>query len=197
MSTTIQQQPIMVYTEMTPNPETLKFVTNKVLCPQESLDFPNEKEAQNAPLAAELFTFPFVKGVFIANNFVTITKDAGTEWQEIMPSLRDFIKEFVASGQPVVEEAYLQKVRAANQADESDTDDETKIKQLLDKYVKPAVSMDGGAIIFESYEDGIVKLKMQGACSGCPSSMVTLKAGIEGLLKRMMPEIQGVEATEV
>lgn len=190
------QAPIMVYTEATPNPETLKFVTNTVLLQQDSLDFPDEEKAQRSPFAAELFTFPFVRGVFIANNFVTITKTEDTDWHEVMPSLRDFIREYVGNGKTIVEEAYLKALQAKRQQAEADTDDETKIKQLLDKYVRPAVEMDGGAIIFDSYEDGIVKLQMQGACSGCPSSMVTLKAGIEGLLKRMMPEIQGVEATE-
>lgn len=190
------QAPIMVYTEATPNPETLKFVTNKVLLPHESVDFPDEQAAQRSPMAAELFTFPFVKGVFIANNFVTITKSPDTDWHEVMPSLRDFIREYSASNKTIVDETYLKELQEMRQADHADTDDETKIKQLLDKYVRPAVEMDGGAIIFDSYEDGIVKLQMQGSCSGCPSSMVTLKAGIEGLLKRMMPEIQGVEAIE-
>ena len=196
MSQTTAKAGILVYTEATPNPENLKFVTNKVLLPHESVDFPDETAAQQSPMAAELFTFPFVRGVFIANNFVTITKTPETNWHEVMPSLRDFVRNYAASGKAVVEEAYLNSLREKRRQEHADTDDETKIKQLLDKYVRPAVEMDGGAIIFDSYEDGIVKLQMQGSCSGCPSSTVTLKAGIEGLLKRMMPEIQGVEAIE-
>jgi Fe-S cluster biogenesis protein NfuA len=193
--TTQAQNAILVYTEATPNPETLKFVTNKVLLPSDNLDFPDEEAAQNSPLAAELFAFPFVQGVFIADNFVTITKTQDVMWQGIIPSLRDFIKEYVSDEKPIVDDQWYREKKKAEGRDDS-TGDEAKIKEVLEKYVKPAVQMDGGAIVFKSYEDGIVKLDLKGACSGCPSSMVTLKAGIEGLLKRMVPEVKSVEATE-
>ena len=171
MSTTTKT-PVMIYTEATPNPETLKFVANKLLVPNDSIDFPTRESAAPSPLAESLFDFPFVSGVFIANNFVTITKNPDTEWQEVIPSMREYLKEYVAEGREIVKEAFLKERLAARQQGISgDADDiETKIKQLLDKYVRPAVEMDGGAIIFKSFENGVVKLQMQGSCSGCPSS---------------------------
>lgn len=189
----------MIYTEATPNPETLKFVANKLLVPNDSLDFPSRESAAPSPLAESLFDFPFVQGVFLANNFVTITKATDTEWQEVIPSLREYLKEYLADNREIVAESYLkERATARQQGISGDAEDiDTRIRQLLDKYVRPAVEMDGGAIIFKSFEDGIVKLQMQGSCSGCPSSTVTLKAGIEGLLKRMLPEVQSVEAEEV
>lgn len=186
------QAPILVYTEATPNPQTLKFVLNKVLLPTDHADFPSEEEAQHSPLATELFGFPFVKGVFIANNFVTITKDEETMWQEVMTPLRDFIREYVISGKTVIADSFWQNRPSSSDADSL----EEKIQNVLEKYVKPAVEMDGGAITFQSFDEGIVRLQLKGACSGCPSSMVTLKAGIEGLLKRMVPEVQSVQAEE-
>jgi Fe-S cluster biogenesis protein NfuA len=197
--TATTKTPIMIYTEATPNPETLKFVANKLVVANDSLDFPTRESAAPSPLAESLFDFPFVQGVFLANNFVTITKTAGTDWHEIIPSLREYLKEYLSENRDIVSEAYLQERLAARQQSVSgDADDiDTRIKQLLDKYVRPAVEMDGGAIIFKSFENGVVKLQMQGSCSGCPSSTVTLKAGIEGLLKRMLPEVQSVEAEEV
>ena len=198
MSTTTNT-PVMIYTEATPNPETLKFVANKLLVANDSLDFPSRESAAPSPLAESLFDFPFVQGVFLANNFVTITKAADTEWHEVIPSLREYLKEYLADNREIVAESYLNERAAARQQGISGNaeDIDTRIRQLLDKYVRPAVEMDGGAIIFKSFENGIVKLQMQGSCSGCPSSTVTLKAGIEGLLKRMLPEVQSVEAEEV
>lgn len=198
MSTTTNT-PVMIYTEATPNPETLKFVANKLLVANDSLDFPSRESAAPSPLAESLFDFPFVQGVFLANNFVTITKATDTEWQEVIPSLREYLKEYLADNREIVAESYLkERATARQQGISGDAEDiDTRIRQLLDKYVRPAVEMDGGAIIFKSFEDGIVKLQMQGSCSGCPSSTVTLKAGIEGLLKRMLPEVQSVEAEEV
>ncbi len=193
--TTRAKSAIVVYTESTPNPETLKFVSNKMLLHNDHLEFADESAAQNSPLASQLFAFPFVRGVFIADNFVTITKNEDAEWHEIIPSLRDFIKDFLGDNQPIVDLEWYRQLRLESDRSE-DSDDEGKIKEILDKYIKPAVQMDGGAIVFESYENGIVKLQLKGACSGCPSSMVTLKAGIEALLKRMMPQIEGVEAVE-
>ena len=195
MSETVQQ-PVLVYTEATPNPETLKFVTNKMLLPTVSADFPDEKSAKESPLAMELFGFPFVKGVFIASNFVTVTKTEDQEWYGLIPSLREFIKDYISTGKEIVSENWIRvkKIETGSTGGESTED---KIKAMLEKYVRPAVEMDGGAIIFKSFEEGVVTLQMQGACSGCPSSTVTLKAGIEGLLKRMVPEVQEVIAEQV
>ena len=188
---------ISIYTEMTPNPETMKFVANKLLYPGKSIDFPDIESAKPSPLATELFGFPFVKAVFIASNFVTLTKTSDTEdWQDVIPSIRQFLKEYLEEGKPVVneEEVASMKTESSNAVAADDDDVVKRIKELLDNYVRPAVEMDGGAIQFKSYEDGTVNLAMQGSCSGCPSSMITLKAGIEGMMKRMIPEVKEVVA---
>jgi len=181
---------------MTPNPETMKFVANKLLYPGKSIDFPDAETATPSPLASELFGFPFIKAVFIASNFVTLTKTSETEWNDAIPSVREFLKGYLEEGKPIVneEEVAAMKTESSNVADADDTDVVKRIKELLDNYVRPAVEMDGGAIQFKSYDDGIVNLMLQGSCSGCPSSMITLKAGIEGMMKRMIPEVKEVVA---
>jgi len=188
---------ISIYTEMTPNPETMKFVANKLLYPGKSIDFPDVESAKASPLATELFGFPFVKAIFIASNFVTLTKTSDTaDWADVVPSIRQFLKEYLEDGKSIVneEEVAAMKQDSSNQVLADDDDVVKRIKELLDNYVRPAVEMDGGAIQFRSYEDGVVNLMMQGSCSGCPSSMITLKAGIEGMMKRMIPEVKEVVA---
>jgi Fe-S cluster biogenesis protein NfuA len=187
---------ISIYTEMTPNPETMKFVANKLLYPGKSIDFPEIGSADASPLAQELFGFPFVKAVFIASNFVTITRtSADTDWQEVIPSIRLFLKEYLEAGKLVVDEAKVPQAPKEEVVFSGDEADVVKrIQDILDNYVKPAVEMDGGAIQFKSFKDGKVNLMLQGSCSGCPSSMITLKAGIEGMMKRMIPEVQEVVA---
>ncbi len=188
---------ISIYTEMTPNPETMKFVANKLLYPGKSIDFQDEMSAWPSPLAKELFSFPFIKSVFIASNFVTLTKTSDTEdWQDVIPSIKEFLKEYLENGGVVVNEDEVAKIKqeASNTVAADDDDVVKRIKELLDNYVKPAVEMDGGAIQFKSYTDGTVNLMLQGSCSGCPSSMITLKAGIEGMMKRMIPEVKEVVA---
>jgi Fe-S cluster biogenesis protein NfuA len=175
---------ISIYTEMTPNPETMKFVANKLLYPGKSIDFPDTESAKPSPLAIELFGFPFIKAVFIASNFVTLTKTPDTDWDDVIPSIR-----------PVINEEEIILVKSEGNSIDADDDDVVKrIKELLENYVKPAVEMDGGAIQFKSYNEGTVNLMLQGSCSGCPSSMITLKAGIEGMMKRMIPEVKEVVA---
>jgi Fe-S cluster biogenesis protein NfuA len=187
---------VSIYTEMTPNPETMKFVANKLLYPGKSIDFPDETSAKPSPLASELFSFPFIKSVFIASNFVTLTKTLETEWQDVIPTVRQFLKDYLEEGKVVVNEDDIVIVPKAgsNAINEDDSDVVKRIKELLENYVKPAVEMDGGAIEFKSYNDGVVNLALQGSCSGCPSSMITLKSGIEGMMKRMIPEVQEVVA---
>jgi len=186
---------ISIYTEMTPNPETMKFVANKLLYPGKSIDFPDAESAKPSPLATELFGFPFIKAIFIASNFVTLTKTADTDWQDVIPSVRQFLKDYLEEGKAVVNEEEIHANKADGNIIHADDDDVVKrIKELLDNYVRPAVEMDGGAIQFKSYDDGVVNLMMQGSCSGCPSSMITLKAGIEGMMKRMIPEVKEVVA---
>jgi Fe-S cluster biogenesis protein NfuA len=187
---------ISIYTEMTPNPETMKFVANKLLYPGKSIDFPEPEAAGPSPLAGELFSFPFVKGVFIASNFVTLTKTPEADWEDIKPSVRQFLKEYLEQGRTIIhEDQIVQRKDASSDITLSeDGDVVTRIKELLENYVKPAVEMDGGAIQFKKFEEGVVTVMLQGSCSGCPSSMVTLKSGIEGMMKRMIPEVTEVVA---
>ncbi|MCE2788333.1 MAG: NifU family protein [Saprospiraceae bacterium] len=192
------KSPVMLYTEQTPNPETLKFVTNKMLY-RGTADFREEALAKEwSPLATALFGFPYVKGVYICNNFVTVTKEFNYLWEDMMLPLKDFIKTYVSDEKEIIltgfEEAMAAIEAEANAAVYSGEDGELikKIKDLIDTYVKPAVEMDGGNIEFKSFHQGIVTVVLQGSCSGCPSSTVTLKSGIEGMLKRMVPEVQEV-----
>ena len=184
---------VNLYLEANPNPNSLKFVANFMLVPEgQSHDFPDAASAKNAPLAEELLAYDFVDRVFYMSNFITVTKKENVDWTEIKQTLKDHIQTYLESGKPVLtleEEAPL--------FDENDSETVKKIKGILDEYIKPAVEQDGGAIAFHSYTDGVVKVLLQGSCSGCPSSTVTLKAGIENLLKRMLPEIQAVEAEGV
>ncbi len=188
---------ISIYTEATPNPETLKFVTNKLLYPGKSADFQTEESANASPLAKQLFAFPFVKAVFIASNFLTLTKTEDfDDWSEVAPSIKQFLKEYLEEGGQIINEEELSKhqTESSNVILADDDDVVKRIKELLENHVKPAVEMDGGAIQFVSYENGRVNLLMQGACSGCPSSMITLKSGIENMMKRMIPEVKEVVA---
>ncbi len=185
---------VSIYTEMTPNPETMKFVANKLLYPGKSIDFPDEASAGPSPLAKELFAFPFIKAVFIASNFVTLTKTPTTEWDEVIPSIREFLKQYLEEGKAVVNEDQVPVKVIDNTVNADDTDVVVRIKELLENYVKPAVEMDGGAISFRGFESGTVTLMLQGSCSGCPSSMITLKSGIEAMMKRMIPEVHEVVA---
>jgi len=183
---------VNIYTEANPNPNSLKFVVDFMLLPEaENLDYADISEAEKCPLATDLFKFNFVKRVFIAANFVTITKDEAADWTEISTLLKTFIKGYLEEGKPLL----IGEIDIASIENEPEV--VTKIKVLLDEYVRPAVEQDGGAITFHSFVDGVVKVNLKGSCSGCPSSTVTLKAGIENLLKRMVPEVQEVVAEGV
>lgn len=185
---------VSIYTEMTPNPETMKFVANKLLYPGKSIDFPDEASAAPSPLAQELFAFPFIRAVFIASNFVTLAKTPDTQWEEVIPTVREFLKQYLEEGKVVINEDQVVVKADTNTVNADDTDVVKRIKELLENYVKPAVEMDGGAISYKGFDNGTVKLMLQGSCSGCPSSMITLKAGIEGMMKRMIPEVKEVVA---
>lgn len=189
-----RQQPVIeVYTEYTPNPESLKFVVNKMLSPERSADFRTAEEATGHPLAEALFEKDYVQGFFISGNFVTITKSPELEWIEIVPEIRAFLKDYVTEGKPVLGE-FKEEVSGTTEDLSGRPEIDQKIIGILNQYVKPAVEMDGGNIEFQSFEDGRVSLVMQGSCSGCPSATLTLKQGIEGLLKKMVPEVQEVVA---
>jgi len=193
MQASTSKQNIHIYLESNPNPNSLKFVTNLMLLPEgESFDFPDAESAQHAPLAQELFESPHVKRVFYMSNFVTVTKSEDVEWLEIQNQLKEHIKTYLEDGKPIL---VNQAVANGTTIDENDSETVKKIKGILDEYIRPAVEQDGGAISFHSFDDGVVKVLLQGSCSGCPSSTVTLKSGIENLLKTMLPnEVKEVEA---
>lgn len=187
-----------VYAESTPNPKVMKFVANRAIIQGDSVEFMNIDEAKNSPLAMKLFHFPFVREVFIAKNFVSLTKYDAMEWEDVVMEVREFIREYLAEGSVVVHE--IEEVQEKETTKESTEtaapinqqelgEVETRIVDILDEFVKPAVESDGGNIRFMSYEAGVVSVLLQGACSGCPSSTVTLKQGIENLLKKMLPTL--------
>ena len=192
--------PVTVYSEITPNPSTMKFVANKYILPSgESANFTNQSQTIGySPLAEELFKFPFVDGVFLAANFVTVTKTDNVSWDFITMELRDFVREWIAeckeillkSQDPVMEEE--EPSVEVPKVEESEYDE--KIIALLDQYVRPAVENDGGAIDYVGYSEGKVIVKMKGSCAGCPSSTATLKGGIETLLRQHLPNVQEVVA---
>jgi Fe-S cluster biogenesis protein NfuA len=191
----------MLYTEQTPNPDSLKFVTNRMLY-RGTADFRTEDLAKEwSPLATELFEMPFVEGVYISNNFVTITKGINYQWNDVMLKTKEFIKQYVTDNKTILNEGFeeamakIEEERGiAYQYEGEEAEIVQKIKDLIEKYVKPAVEMDGGNIEFKSFDKGKVAVILQGSCSGCPSSTVTLKSGIEGMLKRMVPEVTEVVA---
>lgn len=183
--------PVTIYAESTPNPAVLKFVANKLLT-SKTAEFKNIDEAFPSALARELFKFPFVKEIFMDENYISITKFNSAEWQEISNEIRMFIKEYVENGNEIINESLLTSVpknekQAISNFDSLDTTSQ-QIINILEEYVKPAVQADGGNILFDSYneDEKRVKVVLQGACSGCPSSTFTLKNGIENMLKDML-----------
>ncbi len=181
---------VTIYTESSPNPNSLKFVANFDLLENISKDFPSIEDTKNCPLAKEIFTeFPYINRVFIAANFVTLTKDDATDWFENIPIIKDFITAYLKDGKDVFLSGIEDEIKKETKVSTNKNSTiENKIMSLLDDYVRPAVEADGGAITFHSYNEGIVTVMLQGSCSGCPSSTVTLKSGIENLLTRMMPD---------
>tara|TARA_R110002072_G_scaffold302406_1_gene485192 strand:+ start:1319 stop:2221 length:903 start_codon:yes stop_codon:yes gene_type:complete len=183
--------PVTVYAESTPNPGVLKFVANKPLV-DGTFEFKNIDEAKNAPLAQALFHFSFVKEVFISANYVSVTKFDIVEWQEVSLELREFIRTFIEEGKQILSDAILSEIKEVSTSEKKGTlpldDFSQKIVEILNEYVKPAVASDGGNIAFQSFdkESKTVKVILQGACSGCPSSTITLKNGIETMLKDML-----------
>ncbi|MFC6998481.1 NifU family protein [Rufibacter roseus] len=197
-------KPVSVYAEANPNPESMKFVLNSVLLGEGgSVDYPSVESAAESPFAQELFNFDYVSRVFIASNFVTVTKNTPIAWAQLIPELRTFIKSYVEAGGPIFLGTPTTSTAASAAAEvpsdlsAEDTEISQKVIDLLENYVRPAVEQDGGNITFRSYKDGVVTVNLQGSCSGCPSATVTLKAGIENLLKRMVPQVQEVVAEGV
>ncbi len=214
MITENKTRPIVVYAELTPNPNSMKFVSDVLLLEGGTVEYNSKADAINCPLAAQLFDFTGVKKVFITSNFVTINKATDIDWFDISNILREFIRSFLMSGEklfigspfdanhiPEREKSAAVIVETPKPIEkkeivstERDPEAEKKIQEILEEYVRPAVEGDGGAIHFKSYVNGVVNVVLKGSCSGCPSSTVTLKGGIENLLKRMVPGVTDVVA---
>ncbi len=198
----VKRAPSSGYAEMTPNPAVMKFVANKMLIEQDSVEFKNIEEASASPLSQKLFHLPFVKEVFISGNYIAVSKYNIVEWDEVTQEVRMFLLEELQNGTPVLTEEVKQQ--EANDAQDNkialpDLDNlgdiEKRIVEILDEYVAPAVGQDGGFIRFMGYENKVVKVLLQGACSGCPSSTMTLKNGILQILQSMLPTlVEDVEA---
>ena len=198
--------PVVIYAESTPNPSSMKFVADKLLINGGiTAEYLNPAEAKGSPLAVKLFQFPFVKSVFISGNYITISKTEAVSWEDITLELRDFIRNFITEGNIIInelppkKEVYTDSSFKRTESAYTDhavphTETETKIVETLEQYIRPAVEQDGGLISFKSFKEGIVTVILKGSCSGCPSSTVTLKAGIEALLKRMVPGVKEVVA---
>jgi Fe-S cluster biogenesis protein NfuA len=200
----IKKAPVSVYAEMTPNPAVMKFVANKRILEGDSVSFQNVEEAKPSPLVTKLFHLPFVKEVFVSSNYLAIAKFDIIEWDEVTQELRQMVTEYLQTGEPVIKEKIeVKKPEIADPSASTSTGNvgfelpdpeslgeiETRIVEILEEYVAPAVEQDGGAIKFIGYEDGVVKVLLQGACSGCPSSTATLQSGILTLLQRMLPTL--------
>jgi NFU1 iron-sulfur cluster scaffold homolog, mitochondrial len=192
--------PYIIYAESTPNPASMKFVANKILINEKgaSAEYKNITETLTAPIAKQLFQFPFVKTVFISANYITVTKVDAVDWDDIILELRNFFTEYLNAGKLIVTALPKQDVAIDNTFTETKTvstqheapqnEVEAKIVEILEQYIRPAVENDGGLITFKSLVDGVVTVQMRGSCSGCPSSTMTLKAGIEALLIRLLPD---------
>ena len=187
--------PVTVYAEMTPNPQAMKFVMDIYLC-ETPIEYSSLQQAAENLLAKKLFEFEGIKNVFILSNFITLTKEGNQDWYELLSPIREAIRNyFLNNDAPVLTGIPAQPVSTPKEVVHV-TELESKIKSVLEEYVRPAVEQDGGAIDFKSYKDGKVTLLMRGSCSGCPSSSVTLKGGIENLFKKMVPEVKEVVAEE-
>jgi len=184
--------PISIYTEMTPNPVTMKFVLNFLLIDEEgeSIEFRTKEKAAISPLATKIFELPYVKGVFITSNFITVTKNESFEWFEIIPEIKELIKAKLALKEPLLIGKLI--AEESELAVNISGDIEQKIISILDEYIRPAVEGDGGAIHFKSFENGTVTVMLKGSCHGCPSTNTTLKMGVQNMLREMLPEVKNV-----
>jgi len=185
---------MFIQTEQTPNPNTLKFLPGQEVMKTGTVTFTNAEEAAKSPLAEALFAIVNVEGVFFGSDFVTVTKKSDTDWSSLKAPILTTIMEHYVSGVPLMAKEGTEKVSATSSTNEDDDEIVAQIKELIDTKVRPAVAEDGGDIVYRGFEDGIVKLELHGSCSGCPSSTVTLKSGIENMLKHYIPEVEGVES---
>jgi NFU1 iron-sulfur cluster scaffold homolog, mitochondrial len=200
---TLVKKPIIIYAEMTPNPASMKFVANIMLVENgATAQYMSKAETKDAPLAAKLFELPFVKAVFMTANFITINKIDAVAWEDVTLELREFLRNYISLGNPIINElpktempvdnTFENKTELFTEHSTPTTEAEVKIVEILEEYIRPAVENDGGSITFKSFIDGIVTVQLRGSCSGCPSSTLTLKAGVEALLKKMIPDVKEV-----
>ena len=207
--------PTEVYAEMTPNPATMKFVVDRLLIEGgQQVEYTDARQVgDSSPLATELFNFPFVRGLFFSGNYVTVSKDESLGWEMIVMQLREYIRDWLMENEVAVAfvpeglssgskeesidaERFRKNPNAVDYASIPPSEHDDEIRILLDEFVRPAVEQDGGAIDFKAFKDGKVYVQLKGACSGCPSSMMTLKGGIEQLLKSKIPAVEAVVAEE-
>lgn len=196
---TLAKRAVIIYAESTPNPSSMKFVADMLLLKDgATAQYLSKAETKGAPLAAKLFEFPFVKSVFFASNFVTVLKTDAVQWQDITTELRDFIRNYIHEGHEIITELPQTEVAIDTTVKTKEavftehaapsSEIEVKIIDILEQYIRPAVEADGGSITFKGFNEGIVTVQLRGSCSGCPSATLTLKAGIEALLQRMIPD---------
>ena len=185
---------MFIQTEKTPNPSTLKFIPGRVVMKTETAHFENIESAVNSPFARRLFKIDGVKGVFFGSDFITVTKIDTFNWDALKPAVLGSIMEHYASNEKIIT-ASAKNVKVPNKAKVQDSKIVKQIKELIETRVRPAVAMDGGDIVFENFDNGVVYLHMQGSCAGYPSSTATLKSGIENMLKHYIPEVTEVKAS--
>ena len=184
---------MFIQTELTPNPKTVKFIPGKEVSPIKSINFSSINDAASSPLAKRLFLIDGVDSIFLGSDFISITKLENIDWQELKPLILSQVMQHYMSGDPIIEEV---KEDLPIELSEEDKEIATQIEDLLETRVRPSVASHGGDIVFLNYSEGIVELEMRGACSGCPSSMATLKMGVENMLKHYIPEIMEVREVE-
>ncbi len=192
--------PMLIETELTPNPATRKFLPGRIVMETGGRDFPNADSAEASPLAAAIFATGMVDGVYYGRDFVSVSATPGANWSDLEPDVIGLLLDHFVTGAPLFAPGSAAGIEVAPDADfaveedPADADIIDQIKELIETRVRPAVAQDGGDIVYRGYRDGTLFLAMQGACSGCPSSAVTLKRGIEGLIKHYVPEVESVEA---
>lgn len=186
---------MFIQTEETPNPATIKFIPGQEVLKEGTLDFASQSDAAKSPLALRLFGIVGVTRVFLTKDFVSVSKADDTDWSMLKPMILAALMEHLSTGQPILDDDFYEAKEKAAAPSEEDDEITVQIKELLDERVRPMVAMDGGDIVFERFEDGIVFLQMRGACAGCPSSTATLKMGIENMLKHYIPEVVEVRPT--
>lgn len=190
---------MLIETELTPNPATRKFLPGRTVMDTGSRDFPNAENAEASPLAEALFATGLVDGVFFGRDFVSVSAAAGIHWDALEPEVLGILLDHFISEAPLFKPGTAAGIAVDNdmpafEEDPADADIIDQIRELIDTRVRPAVAQDGGDIVYRGYKDGTLYLAMQGACSGCPSSAITLKRGIEGLIKHYVPEVETIEA---